>query len=113
MAIDDPPNELTEVISLTPAICANRRSSGAASDDAAVCGSTPGSCTPTEMVGKSTFGSGATGRKYDETAQDNNTPAASSDVPTGRRMNGSEMFMFRGAHAPPRAGDGALAIANC
>jgi len=61
--MDEPPNELTEVISDTPAICAKRRSSGAASDDAAVCGSTPGSCALTEMVGKSTFGNGATGKK--------------------------------------------------
>src|SRR6266404_4828496 len=63
IVIDEPPNELTEVISETPAICEKRRSSGAASDDAAVSGSTPGSCAVTEMVGKTTFGSGATGRK--------------------------------------------------
>jgi len=59
----DPPNELTEVISETPAICEKRRSRGAASDEAAVAGSTPGSCALTLIVGKSTFGSGATGRK--------------------------------------------------
>src|SRR5450432_3960473 len=63
IVIDEPPNELTEVISETPAICAKRRSSGAARDEAVVCGSTPGSCALTEMVGKSTFGNGATGRK--------------------------------------------------
>src|SRR5450432_2289712 len=60
----EPPNELTEVISETPAICEKRRSSGAASDDAAVSGSTPGSCALTLIVGKSTFGNGATGRKW-------------------------------------------------
>src|ERR1700730_3534809 len=59
----DPPNELTDVISDTPAIWVKRRSRGAASDEAAVAGSTPGSCALTEIVGKSTFGSGATGRK--------------------------------------------------
>jgi len=63
MVMFDPPKELTDVISETPAICAKRRSSGAASDEAAVAGSTPGSCALTEIVGKSTFGSGATGRK--------------------------------------------------
>ena len=51
MVMDDPPNELTEVISETPAICAKRRSRGAARDDAAVAGSTPGSCALTEIVG--------------------------------------------------------------
>src|ERR1700719_3023373 len=63
MVMFDPPNELTEVISETPAIWAKRRSKGAARDDAAVAGSTPGSCALTEMVGKSTLGNGATGRK--------------------------------------------------
>jgi len=63
MVMFDPPKEVTDVISETPAICAKRRSSGAASYEAAVAGSTPGSCALTEIVGKSTFGSGATGRK--------------------------------------------------
>src|ERR1700730_18652075 len=63
IVIFDPPKPLTDVISLTPAISANRRSSGAANAEAAVAGSTPGSCALTEIVGKSTFGSGATGKK--------------------------------------------------
>src|ERR1043166_2836403 len=33
-----------------------------------------------------------------------NNPSASSDVPTGRRMNGSEMFMRRGGAQGPGPG---------
>src|SRR6478609_9250796 len=64
IVMDEPPNELTDVISETPAICEKRRSRGAASDEAAVAGSTPGCCALTLIVGKSTFGRGATGRKW-------------------------------------------------
>src|SRR6266446_9887935 len=56
------PRELTEVISVTPAISANRRSSGAATLAAMVTGSAPGRLAPMRMVGNSIFGKLATGR---------------------------------------------------
>ena len=57
------PSTLADVIWLTPGICANWRSSGCATADAMVLGSAPGSCALTEMVGKSTLGSAATGSR--------------------------------------------------
>src|SRR5262249_5152475 len=45
------------------------------------------------MVGKSTCGSGATGRNGTATSPMNPMAAIRSDVATGRRMNGSEVFM--------------------
>ena len=56
------PVELTEVISLTPAISPSRRSSGAATEFAMVAGSAPGRAACTTMVGIDTLGSAATGR---------------------------------------------------
>ncbi len=56
------PEELFEVICVTPAIRPNCRSNGVATDDAIVSGSAPGRPAETEMVGNSTCGSGATGR---------------------------------------------------
>ena len=56
------PRPLVEVICVTPGICANWRSSGCATDEAMVSGLAPGSWAETWMVGKSTCGSGATGR---------------------------------------------------
>jgi hypothetical protein len=55
------PNPLDEVISVTPAMCPNCRSSGVATEDAMISALAPGSPAFTEMVGKSTCGSGATG----------------------------------------------------
>ena len=52
-----------EVISVTPAISPSRRSSGAATVAAMVSGSAPGRLAETRMVGKSTVGMLATGRK--------------------------------------------------
>ena len=96
------PSKLSEVISVTPAMRPNWRSSGVATADAIVSGLAPGSAAPTEITGYSTWGSGATGScRYAR------TPASSSamlrsEVATGRRMKGSEMFMP--ARPPPRAG---------
>src|SRR5215467_15011071 len=57
------PSPLTDVIESTPAMAANSRSSGDAIDAAIVEGLAPGKLVDTVMVGKSTFGSAATGRK--------------------------------------------------
>ena len=56
------PSVLVDVISVTPAICPNWRSSGAATDDAIVSALAPWKVACTWMVGKSTCGSGATER---------------------------------------------------
>ena len=55
------PSRLAEVISVTPAMRANCRSSGVATEAAIVSGLAPGSVACTEMTGNSTWGSGATG----------------------------------------------------
>ncbi len=58
------PSELVEVISVTPAMRPNWRSSGVATEDAMVSGLAPGRLAPTLIVGKSTCGSGDTGRNW-------------------------------------------------
>src|SRR3954447_17819224 len=57
------PSDDTEVISVTPAISPRRRSSGAATVAAMIFGSAPGLLALTLIVGNSTFGMLATGRK--------------------------------------------------
>ena len=59
--IEVEPRVLIEVSWLTPGICANWVSRGCATADAIVSGLAPGSWADTWMVGKSTWGSGATG----------------------------------------------------
>src|SRR5256885_683672 len=71
----------------------NWRSSGVATDDAIVSGSAPGRLAETEMVGNSTCGSGATGSFVYASAPAMSSPALRSEVPTGRRMKGSEKLM--------------------
>ena len=61
MVIDDRPSTETEVICEMPAIWANCRSSGCATEVAMVSGLAPGNFACTLMVGNSTCGSGATG----------------------------------------------------
>src|SRR5258708_5175938 len=91
-----PPKVLTEVISETPEIWPRRRSSGAARVEATVAGSAPGKFAETVIMGKSTRGIGATGRKWEAITPARNNADASSEVPAGRRMNGSEMLMGEG-----------------
>ena len=55
------PTALFEVISVTSAIWPRWRSSGVATVVATTAGLAPGSCAVTEITGKSTLGSGATG----------------------------------------------------
>ena len=56
------PSELVDVISVTPAMRPNWRSSGVATDEAIVSGLAPGRPAPTLIVGNSTCGRGETGR---------------------------------------------------
>jgi hypothetical protein len=57
------PSALVDVISVTPAMRPKRRSSGVATAEAIVSGLAPGRFALTWMVGKSTRGSGARGRR--------------------------------------------------
>ena len=76
------------MISVTPAMVPRLRSSGAATVAAMMAGSAPGRLAVTRMVGSSTFGMLATGRKRYATIPTSNRPMASNVVPTGRMMNG-------------------------
>ena len=76
---------LVEVICVTPAIWENWRSSGCATAEAMVSGLAPGSEADTLTVGKSTFGSGATGRSGNATMPANATAIISNVVATGGR----------------------------
>ena len=78
---------------MTPAIWPRWRSSGLATLVATVSGLAPGNCALTEMVGKSTCGSGATGNLANASAPAKAMPSVSSVVATGREMKGAEMFM--------------------
>src|SRR5580704_466474 len=93
--IDVAPSALNEVISVMPAICPIWRSSGVATEDAMVSALAPASVAVTSTVGKSTCGSGATGRNGNAARPRNASAPAISEVATGRRMNGSERFTSR------------------
>jgi hypothetical protein len=84
------PSELDEVISVTDATRPNWRSKGVATDDAMISGLAPGSDAETETVGKSTWGSGETGKSLKATAPASPTAIVSRAVATGRLMNGDE-----------------------
>src|SRR5260370_40407999 len=87
------PSELDEVISVTPAMCPNCRSSGVATEEAMISALAPGSVALTEIVGKSTSGSGATGNTLNAMAPAIATATVSNVVATGRRINGPEILM--------------------
>src|SRR5580704_7822573 len=87
------PRKLDEVISVTPAMRPNWRSRGVATEEAIISGLAPGRDAPTEMVGKSTCGSGDTGRKLNATAPARATATVSRVVATGRRINGEDMLI--------------------
>src|SRR5206468_10815731 len=87
--IDEDPRTLVDVISVTPAIRPNCRSSGVATDVAIVSGLAPGKLAWTEIVGKSTCGSDDTGRSGYASAPARNRPIVRSVVATGRRMKGA------------------------
>src|SRR5437763_15820719 len=84
------PRPLEEVIWVTPAMRPNWRSSGVATAEAIVSGLAPGTPAPTEMVGKSTWGNGATGNNLKATTPDKRIANVMSEMATGRRMKGAE-----------------------
>src|ERR1700675_775326 len=94
------PSELADVISETPAMWPNCRSSGVATEDAMICALAPGSEAPTEMVGKSTCGSGETGNTVNAIAPAMAIAIVSNVVATGRRINSADGFMLAPEVAP-------------
>src|SRR4051794_40590103 len=100
-----------------PAIRPNRRSKGVATEDAIVSGLAPGKPPVTEIVGKSTRGSGETGRRKYAAIPAIRMAAASSEVAIGRRMKGAEKFIVRAptqasgpASSGPLVGRGRLSV---
>src|SRR5271170_2262759 len=87
------PRVLCEVISVTDEIRPNSRSSGVATEEAMISGLAPGKEADTDIVGKSTCGSGDTGSTLNAERPDNTTPVVRSVVAMGRLMNGAEKFM--------------------
>src|SRR5262245_42803362 len=80
------PRPLTDVMESTPAMAENSRSSGVAIDAAIVAGLAPGKVVVTLMVGKSTFGRAATGRKAYPTMPTSTIAHVNNVVMTGRSM---------------------------
>src|SRR5258705_2482191 len=85
------PSDELDVSSVTPAMRPMARSSGVATVAAITSGLAPGSDADTEIVGKSTCGSGDTGRSPKLTPPASATPSDSSVVATRRRTKGSVM----------------------
>src|SRR6185437_2672020 len=92
------PTELFDVISFTLGIVPRRRSSGVATLVAIVSGLAPGMFALTEMTGRSTCGSEATGSAKNAPMPASAMPAVSSTVPIGRITNGRDRLMI-----PPRS----------
>src|ERR1700722_17164368 len=84
------PMVLDDVISVTPAMRVNCFSSGVATEEAIVSGLAPGSCADTWMVGKSTCGSGETGKERNEMMPERAIAPVSRAVPTGLWIKGVE-----------------------
>src|SRR5580698_5571272 len=87
------PRVLVDVISLIPAMRPNWRSSGVATEDAMVSALAPARLAFTWMVGKSTCGSGETGKMRNATPPAMAIAAVSSVVAMGLRMKGSQIFI--------------------
>src|SRR5258706_12880366 len=93
MVTEDVPRPLVEVISVTPAMWPNWRSRGVATEEAMISALAPGRLALTEMVGKSTCGTGETGRKLKVMAPAMAMATVSSEVATERWLNGAETFI--------------------
>jgi hypothetical protein len=84
------PSELEEVISDTDAILPNCLSKGVAMEEAMISGLAPGKEADTDIVGKSTCGSGDTGKSRNATAPARATATVNNEVATGFLMKGEE-----------------------
>ncbi len=87
------PNALDEVMEASDGIWPSGRSKGAVTSAAIVSGSAPGSCVVTWIVGKSTCGSGATGRNRKPRMPPNKTATPRSEVAIGLEMKSDETFI--------------------
>src|SRR5690606_7566322 len=87
------PSELRELISLSPAMEPKDCSSGVATLEAMVSGLAPAMLADTEIMGKSTWGKGATGRKIKASPPDNTMARHSNVVATGRMMKTENSLM--------------------
>src|SRR5690606_8105085 len=87
------PSVLRELISLTPDIEPSDCSSGVATLDAMVSGLAPAIRAVTEIMGKSTCGKGATGRRIKARPPASTSATHSKVVVTGRRMNSVNSLM--------------------
>src|SRR5580658_2509478 len=88
------PRLLDDVISVMPAILPNWRSRGVATEEAMISGLAPGKLAPTEIVGKSIWGSGETGNSRNATAPAIAIAAVRSVVATGLLINGEERLIL-------------------
>ena len=88
-----------------PAMVENSFSKGVATEAAMVSGLAPESVAVTEMVGKSTVGRSATGRRRYPMTPARRIPNMIKMVATGRLMNRAETFMGRAWPLRPRPGD--------
>src|ERR1700684_2784897 len=99
------PRLLEEVISVTPAMRPNWRSSGVATEEAMISGLAPGKVAATDMVGKSTCGRAETGNCLKATAPASASATVRSAVATGRRINGVDSLISNPLGLPPRQVD--------
>src|SRR5690242_10259264 len=88
------PSVLADVISVTPAMRPNWRSSGAATDVAMVSGLAPGKFAETEIVGYSTWGNAATGSIRKAMIPTSASAIVNNVVAIGRVIKGAERFMW-------------------
>src|ERR1700761_2628777 len=104
------PSELDDVISVMPAMWPNCRSRGVATEDAMICALAPGRLAETEIVGKSTCGSGETGSTLNAIPPAIAIATVSRVVATGRLIKGAERFTphLPGAVAVHRPGGRAV-----
>src|SRR5258708_12512164 len=98
MVIDVRPDELLDVIWVTPETMDKEVSSGVATVVAIVSALAPGKLAEIWMVGKSTCGNEATGNAMYAMEPSKIIPTASRLVPPRRRMKTSEMLIL----PPPR-----------
>jgi hypothetical protein len=107
------PSRLVDVISDTPAIRPNWRSSGVATDEAIVSGLAPGRMASTWITGNSTCGRDDTGSVRYATMPARSSATLRSVVAIGRLMKGSAMFMTvaRAQSAPDGCGSASGAAA--
>src|SRR5579862_814954 len=89
------PITLLEVMESMPAMVANCRSSGVATEAAMFSGLAPGSDACTWSVGKSTLGRSLTGSERYPATPNSTIPIITSAVVTGRLMKISVMFIGR------------------